>query len=126
MHRTPDKKSSKRKTSVANSSTIDSETCQICKVKYESPEDIETNSCWVNCGSKRGCNQWVHTICAYIYYPNNDEGEKKLDTLASKDFYCKKHMPKAKKIGWDKDLNREVQMGETSKKSRSILKFKKK
>ena len=37
MHITPDKKSSKRKTSVANSSTIDSETCQICKVKYESP-----------------------------------------------------------------------------------------
>ena len=56
MHRTPDKKSSKRKTSVANSSTIDSETCQICKVKYESPEDIETNSYWVNCGSKKGCN----------------------------------------------------------------------
>ena len=56
MHITPDKKSSKRETSVANSSTIDSETCQICKVKYESPEDIETNSYWVNCGSKKGCN----------------------------------------------------------------------
>ena len=35
-------------------------------------------------------------------------------------------MPKAEKIGWDKELNREVKLGETSKKSRSILKLKKK
>ena len=35
-------------------------------------------------------------------------------------------MPKAEKIGWDKELNKEVQMGETSKKLRSILKLKKK
>ena len=126
VHRTPDKKSGTRKASVSNTSTIDPETCQICKVKYESPEDIETDSHWVNCGSKKGCTWWVHTICANIYYPNNDEGEKKLDAWASKHFYCKKHMPKAEKIGWDKEMNREVKLGETSKKSRSILKLKKK
>ena len=126
MPRTPDKKSRKQKTSVANTSTIDPETCQICKVKYKSPEDIETDSHQVNCGSKKGSNWWVHTICANIHYRNNDEGEKKLDAWASKHFYCKKHMLKAEKIGWDNELNREVQMGKTSKKSHSILKLKKK
>ena len=125
-NRTPDKKSGTRKASVSNTSTIDPETCQICKVKYESPEDIETDSHWVNCGSKKGCTWWVHTICANIYYPNNDEGEKKLDAWASKHFYCKKHMPKAEKIGSDKELNREVKLGETSKKVAQYFKIKEK
>ena len=35
-------------------------------------------------------------------------------------------MPKAEKFVWDRELNREVQLGETSKESRSILKLKKK
>ena len=35
-------------------------------------------------------------------------------------------MPKAEKIGWNKELNREVQLVETSKKSRVILKFQRK
>ena len=119
------KKSSTWKT-VANTSTIDPETCQICRVAYELPEDIEIDNHWVNCGSKTGCNWWVHTICANIHYPNNDEGETKIDAWASKHFYCIKHMPKAEKIGWDKELNREVQLVETSKKSRVILKFQRK
>ena len=58
--------------------------------------------------------------------PTMTKVKKKLDTLASKLFHCKTHMPKAEKIGLDKELNREVQMGETSKKLRSILKLKKK
>ena len=67
MHKTPDKKSNTRKTSVANTSTIDPETCQICKVKYKPPEDIEADSHWVNCGSKKGCTCWIHIICANIH-----------------------------------------------------------
>lgn len=95
-------------------------------MKYESPEEIETGSHWVNSGSKKGCTWWVHTNCANIHYPNNDEWEKircmDINTFIAK----KKHMPKAEKIVWDRELNREVQLGETSKMSRSILKLKKK
>ena len=95
-------------------------------MKYESPEEIETDSHWVNSGSKKGCTWWVHTNCANIHYPNNDEWEKircmDINTFIAK----KKHMPKAEKIVWDRELNREVQLGETSKMSRSILKLKKK
>lgn len=51
---------------------------------------------------------------------------KKLDAWTSTLSLQKKHMPKAEKIVWDRELNREVQLGETSKMSRSILKLKKK
>lgn len=52
---------------------------------------------------------------------------KKLDAWTSTlSLQKKKHMPKAEKIVWDRELNREVQLGETSKMSRSILKLKKK
>lgn len=94
-------------------------------MKYESPEDIEADSHWVNSGSKKGCTWWVLTSCANIHYPNNDEWEK-LDAWTSTLSLQKKHMPKAEKIVWDRELNREVQLGETSKMSRSILKLKKK
>ena len=40
-----------------------SEYCAICKVCYESPEDIETDSLWLNCSKECdcGCMQDVQT-----------------------------------------------------------------
>ena len=122
IHETP-KKSIQNPNESSRSSGLDPEIiCQICKVTYESPEDIETDSHWVNCGNRKGCNWWVHTVCANIFYPNNDDNEKKLDSWASKHFFCKRHMPKPEKIGWDATKNCEVHVGQLKKKK--IVKLK--
>ena len=54
-----------------------SEYCAICKVCYESPEDIETDSLWLNCSKE--CDWWVHPRCANIHYENTDKGQRQLD-----------------------------------------------
>ena len=68
IHETP-KKSIQNPNESSSSSGFDPEIGKICKVKYESPEDIETNSHWGNCGNRKGCSWWVHTVCANLFYP---------------------------------------------------------
>ena len=84
-----------------------SEFCGRCKIRYQSEEDIESDSHWLNCS--RGCNWWVYSRCGDIHYENSDTGEKGLDKWA-KDHYCfcTKHMPRAEPVGWDAEKEEEV------------------
>lgn len=131
MFRTPERRAPSNAPSTSslsvpsNVSVIDPEICQICKVKHLSPEDIESDSHWVNCQKENGCDYWVHTLCNNIYFPNNVEGEKELDKWAPKHFFCRKHQPKAQKVGWDPVQKKDVVVGEKGL-SKKILKLKKK
>ena len=73
----------KRKRAVLDSSPS-SEFCGVCKVRYQSEEDIESDSHWLNCS--KGCDWWVHSRYVGIHYENSDTCEKGLDKWA-KDHY---------------------------------------
>ena len=114
VHETP-KNTIHNSNESCSSSCLDTEICQICKLRYESPEDIPTDSHWVNYGNQGSCNWWFRIVCTSIYYPNNDHGEKKLDPWAAKYFSCKKHMLKPEKIGWYPTNNCELDFGQSKK-----------
>ena len=114
VHETP-KNTIHNSNESCSSSCLDAEICQICKLRYESPEDIPTDSHWVNYGNQGSCNWWFRIVCTSIYYPNNDHGEKKLDPWAAKYFSCKKHMLKPEKIGWYPTNNCELDFGQSKK-----------
>ena len=81
--------------------------CQICRLRYESEANIETDSPWINCGSK-SCKWWVHSRCLGIYYENSDNGERRLGKWIESNCFCRQHFPNVAGIGWDKDKNEEV------------------
>ena len=95
----------------SSSSGFDPKICKICKVKYESPEDIE-----LQLGGS-------HSLCQYVL-SSNDDNEKKLNSWAAKHFFYKRHMPKLEKIGWNASKKCEVHVGQSKKKK--IVKLKKK
>ena len=103
----------RQKSSDSSHSYGKSEYCAICKVRYESPEDIETDSHWLNCGKE--CDWWVHARCANIHYENTDKGQRQLDVWTKDHFYCKKHMPRAVAVGWDKEKEQDVVIQEPRK-----------
>ena len=87
-------------------STSSSEFCGVCKVRYQSEEDIESDSHWLNCS--KGCDWWVHSRCVGIHYDNSDIAEKGLDKWAKDHYFCAKHMPRAEPVGWDAEKEEEV------------------
>ena len=95
---------------------------------YESPEDIETDTHWVNCGSKEGCNWWVHTILQTSIFPTMAKVKKNNRCMGNKALLLQKTHAQGRKICWNKELNKKsiLQLGETGKMSCSILKLKKK
>ena len=83
------------------SSTSSEDECAICKIIYESDEDIakEPQSSWIRCcfqgkmGGKRGCNWCIHAACVGIFCPIDQQGELALSRWSSGHFYCPRHMP---------------------------------
>ena len=82
-HETP-KKQQKTKLKLKDSENI----CRICRIIWESKEDQESDSVWIDCMGKvrkckkkcnHQCNRWVHNRCANIYYENTDAGERNLE-----------------------------------------------
>ena len=63
----------KQKRAVFDSSSS-SEFCGICKVRYQTEEDIESDSHWLNCS--KGCSWWVHFRCVGIHYENSIQARK--------------------------------------------------
>ena len=98
-----------------SSSCLNPGICQICKLRYKSPEDIGTDSHWVNYGNQGSCNWWFGIVSTSIYYPNNNDGEKKLGLWEAQYFSCKRHMLKPEKIGWYPTNNPEVDFGQSKK-----------
>ena len=86
-------------------STSSSELYGICKVRYQSEEDIESDSHWLN--YSKGCDWWVHSWCLGIHY-NSDIGEKGLDKWAKDHHFFAKYMPRDEPVGWDTEKEEEV------------------
>ena len=57
-HKSPEKKLKPD----ASTMMADINICQLCKIVFESKEDISTDSTWINCSGK-SCNWWVHSRC---------------------------------------------------------------
>ena len=87
-------------------STSSSEFCSVCKVRYQSEEDIESDSHWLNCS--KDCDWWVHFRFVGIHYHNSDIGGKGLDKWAKDHYFCAKHMPRAEPVGWNTEKEEEV------------------
>ena len=110
MHVSPVKKARKqpKETSARSKGVLyDPNICQICRLRHESEANIETDSPWINCGSK-SCKWWVHSRYLGIYYENSDNGEQRLGKWAETHYFCRQHLPNVAGIGWDKDKNEEV------------------
>ena len=110
MHVTPVKKARKRpgETSARSKGVLyNPNICQICRIRHESKADIETDSPWINCGSK-SCKWWVHSRCLSIYYENSDNGEQWFEKWAESYYFCRQHPPNVAAIEWDKDKNEEL------------------
>lgn len=56
FHETPKKIILKQNTPVPKPDRVDTDICQICKIRDEFPGGIETNTQLVNCSHKKGCN----------------------------------------------------------------------
>ena len=54
----------------------------------------------------KGCNWWVHKVCANIYYPNSNDSEKKVGFLGSKTFLLQEVYAETRKnrMGCNKQL----------------------
>ena len=95
-------------------SSSSSDFCGVCKVRYQSEEDIESDSHWLNCS--KGCDWWVHSRCVGIHYENSDIAEKGLDKWAKDHYFCAKHMPRAEPVGWDAEKEEEVLLEKKARK----------
>ena len=67
----------------------DPDICRICEIRYESREDIETDSPWMGCVSN-ACTYWVHAHCKG--FPDLTE-----EDVNNINVYCNKHNPKKQK-----------------------------
>ena len=101
--------------------------CRVYGIAWESLEDPESDSFWIGCAGKtckckstavckHECDWWVHNRCVNIYYENSDAGEKAMSTCAKQHFFCQKHLPDVKKVGWDKELQQDVVLPSNSNK----------
>ena len=118
----------KRKQKEKEQDIVSSENvCCVCGIAWESLEDQKNDSFWIGCAGKtykckpvtackHKCDWWVYNRCAHICYENSDVGERAMPTWAKKHFFCHKHMPDVKKVGWDKELQQDVVLPSNSKK----------
>ena len=100
----------KKKQAVFDSSSS-SEFCGAGKVRYQSEEDIESNSNRLN--SSKGYDWGVHSRCVGIHYENSDTGEKGLDKWTRGYYFCAKDMPIAEPVGWDAEKKEEFLLEKT-------------
>ena len=114
MHETP-KKSIQNANKTSSSSHLDPGIYQICKVRYESPEDIKTViGLTVEIG--KAANGGSTKFVPISIIPTAMIVKKKLDSWAAKHFFCKRYMPKPEKIGWDATKNFEIHAEQSKKK----------